>query len=281
MNLATPVQTFWCEPTGRIRRFLRCFQSYRTGEDAGPCAGYCNARIPLDEVEIEYDSREDGTKFQRGYSAKDWPWDAFKTACDKCGVEMPAPERQIFTDQIFVVKTGERAGQVFARREAPVGAIWEIEHYRDIPDWQGPDGMAINVVLPGGEWSPDGRANNCTKPGDTKHRCWVRHGDPRTGYVHVDKAGTAERPTCEAGAGSIWMNAPTGFHGFVHRGYVTDCNHGGREAVDRILDASNPIAPAERVTPAVVSDMRRFRNQHLRRGVAVAAKPVRRWASNR
>jgi lambda family phage portal protein len=55
------------------------------------------------------------------------------------------------------------------------------------------------VRTPGGTWDIDGRASNCTRPDDDTHRCWVRHGDPRTGVVHVDKDGD----TCGAGSGSI------------------------------------------------------------------------------
>jgi hypothetical protein len=46
---------------------------------------------------------------------------------------------------------------------------------------------------------------------DNIHRCWVRHGRPEDGTLHVDKAGN----TCRAGAGSI----DTGkWHGFLHNG---------------------------------------------------------------
>ena len=45
------------------------------------------------------------------------------------------------------------------------------------------------------------------------HKCWVRHGDPRTGIVTVDKNGV----TCGAGAGSI---ATRGWHGFLREGML-------------------------------------------------------------
>jgi len=63
-----------------------------------------------------------------------------------------------------------------------------------------------------GEWPLDHRASNCTRPDDKVHRCWVRHGRPEDGTLHVDKNGD----TCAAGAGSIIMHG--GWHGFLHHG---------------------------------------------------------------
>lgn len=51
----------------------------------------------------------------------------------------------------------------------------------------------------GHHWYIDNRASNCTKKDDDVHRCWVRHGRPEDGTLHVDKSGN----TCAAGAGSI------------------------------------------------------------------------------
>jgi hypothetical protein len=51
---------------------------------------------------------------------------------------------------------------------------------------------------------------------DDVHKCWVRHGDPRTGELHVDKNGV----TCSAGAGSILSGS---YHGFLHNGYLVEC----------------------------------------------------------
>jgi hypothetical protein len=218
--------------------------------DPKVCAGYCNAMRLLDEVDEEWTEHigEDGSKFRArsSYDAKNWPFDAFPTSCERCSREMEKPERQIFADEIYLVKTGDRSGQTFVRRELPVGAMFEIDYYRDIPDWCGRDGISLFVVTPGGEWGVDMRANNCTRPDDKAHRCWVRRGDPRTGYVHVDKDATIQE-TCEAGAGSIWINkdGPRDWHGFLYRGYL--CNADDRPTVDQMLDAPNPVAPAERV----------------------------------
>lgn len=107
--------------------------------------------------------------------------------------------------------TGEIIG---GKSKLPPGACYDSPHYHD---WRtGPDGRSLSVVLPNGDhWFIDNRASNCTKPEDKIHRCWIRHGRPEDGTLHVDKAGD----TCTAGAGSI---AVDGYHGFLHNGYLTD-----------------------------------------------------------
>lgn len=297
-----PTKVFWCEATSRVRRYLRCYQSNGPEKrqigvpavgDPPACAkehGYCNAMRVLDEIDREFEPpNEEGKIWPKSYDPKLIPWEAFPLECEHCRQTMTAPERQVFVDEIYEVKTGLLTGFKFVRREAPIGAMWEIEWYRDIPDWCGRDGLALNVVTPGGEWHVDGRANNCTKPDDHVHRCWVRSGDPKTGYVHIDKDSTVQ-PTCEAGAGSIWINkdGPRDWHGFLHRGYL--CNADDRPSVDAIVDGrapANPVAPAERVLTPVRLDAARARAEAVRR---TPARPTpapkrgaaaRRWRSNR
>ncbi len=79
--------------------------------------------------------------------------------------------------------------------------------------WTNCDGRHLVVVLPNGHhWDIDSRANNCTLPRDTVHRCWVRAGTPPS--VSVGKSGGQ---TCGAGAGSIQSGQ---FHGFLDEGWV-------------------------------------------------------------
>lgn len=96
----------------------------------------------------------------------------------------------------------------------PIGAMWFVN--AEDQDWypSGPDGRTLYVVTPGGDWLIDGRASNCTQPGDDIHRCWIRHGDPP--IITVDKNGN----TCSAGAGSIAIG---NYHGFLKNGELTDC----------------------------------------------------------
>jgi hypothetical protein len=80
--------------------------------------------------------------------------------------------------------------------------------------WSNCDGRHLYVVCPDGHtWNVDGRASNCTMRDDREHRCWVRHGDPSSGPITVDKNGR----TCAAGAGSIDTGA---YHGFLRGGVL-------------------------------------------------------------
>jgi hypothetical protein len=77
------------------------------------------------------------------------------------------------------------------------------------------DHRSLIVKCPDGhEWMIDSRASNCAMPNDNTHHCWVRHGRPEDGTLHVDKSGN----TCAAGAGSI--ETPK-WHGFLHNGHLT------------------------------------------------------------
>lgn len=102
----------------------------------------------------------------------------------------------------------------------PPGAMWDAKWYEDAKGgpWgagKGDDGIWLVVMLPNGTpWVVDHRASNCDKPNDDVHRCWVRHGDPRTGVITVDKSGV----TCNAGSGSIMSGD---YHGFLQNGELT------------------------------------------------------------
>lgn len=95
-------------------------------------------------------------------------------------------------------------------RKLPVGALYDAFWMHE---WRtGPDGRSLTCVLPNGHhWHIDSRANNCGRPDDDEHRCWVRHGEPPA--IHVDKNGN----TCPAGAGSIQSGD---WHGFLHHGVL-------------------------------------------------------------
>lgn len=74
------------------------------------------------------------------------------------------------------------------------------------------DGRWLVVRLPNGhDWCIDSRCNNCTRPNDNAHRCWIRHGEPPN--ITVDKNGV----TCSAGGGSIQSGD---FHGFLRNGVL-------------------------------------------------------------
>lgn len=121
--------------------------------------------------------------------------------------------KQIWAERLHA---GAPDGEIYTIRDAPPGAMWNAEWLPRRRPWIGPDGIALYVRLPNRhDWAVDARASNCTLPNDDLHYCWVRHGDPRTGNVHVDKNGL----TCGAGGGSILAG---NYHGFLHNGYLTD-----------------------------------------------------------
>jgi hypothetical protein len=159
-----------------------------------------------------------GYKFQDNASKRYWPQRLYRSSAD---------------------------GSLHTLRDAPIGAMWHV----DYTGHTGPDGKCLVVRIHGRhDWMVDSRASNCdspckhcgipyhshkpetcTNPGTgpaytvgsyedsrPEHRCWVRHGDAKTGAVHVDKSGV----TCNAGGGSIVV---PGFHGFLHNGQIVSC----------------------------------------------------------
>jgi len=134
-----------------------------------------------------------------------WP-----TKCAHCDyVFTPADQWQVFPESLYRAADGT----IMTLRSAPAGAMWFADWMPN--DWKGPDGHSLMVKTPGGDWGVDMRASNCTRPDDKVHKCWVRHGDPRTANVTVDKNGD----TCNAGAGSILCGA---YHGFLRGGFLED-----------------------------------------------------------
>lgn len=204
------VPCFWIEPTGQFLRFLRVFSTHH---DCGAGAGaYCDARhfvAVVDGAEsvsniVQHDVAE--------YHDPRWP-----KACARCGRDfhVKRSQRQLFHErEMRVVRAMPGAARAVGATchvgegAAIAGAMWDATWYGK--HWQGPDGLHLVVMLPNGhEWAIDSRANNCTMPNETTHRCWVRHGVPPN--VTVDKRGN----TCQAGSGSILSGD---FHGFLRAG---------------------------------------------------------------
>lgn len=177
-------------------------------EDAVKCPGmgYHNAMREIARSAIPHDQEVGG-------SAKDYPDAAqWPTQCSDCGQLAPESahsKRQVHHKTFYNTPDGKKhPGDIYFEDlfgdECRAGECHS--------GWSNCDGRHLNAVLPNGQhWDMDSRATNCTLPNDTVHRCWVRHGDPVTGLIHVDKQGL----TCSAGAGSI---AAPGWHGFLHQG---------------------------------------------------------------
>lgn len=212
--MGLPTKVFFCEPTNIERQKLEVVGPGGCGGD-GAALCHCARVFMMDIERAEVRSRlREFDSFGRlpadvgvGKDDPRWP-----TRCDRCDYVFGPADRKNINCQIMRRRTD--TGALIERYGMPVGAVWE-EDIRENPPL-GFDGRALIVMTPEGEWRPDRRASNCTRPTDTVHRCWVRHGRPEDGTMHVDKAGD----TCTAGAGSIIIGS---FHGFLHNGHLTNC----------------------------------------------------------
>lgn len=136
------------------------------------------------------------------YASEEWP-----THCRDCGAEVPKENitKQVFTKRLYNTPSGNpEPGNIYFNSWLPENFYWDNH-----------SGPHLECLVPNGEyWNIDSRAENCTMKDDRTHRCWVRHGDPENGTIHVDKNGN----TCAAGAGSIQTK---NYHGFLHNGNFT------------------------------------------------------------
>lgn len=225
------IKVFWLEPTAVVQVRLRRYRY-----DAGaPCVA---GKVSCDADAVIFgeaprsawvEDLPDGCHRPREELVSEddprWPH-----ACAACGVAFEASAtRQVWAETLH---RGAPDGKRYTLRDAPVGALWNADWLaegRVGGAYTGPDGRSLHVRTPGGDWCIDGEASNCTrpqhvpvegKPGwrrfERSHYCWIRHGDPKTGDVHVDKVGD----TCAAGAGSIVVG---GYHGFLHHGHLVSC----------------------------------------------------------
>ncbi|WP_316172391.1 hypothetical protein [Bradyrhizobium sp. SZCCHNRI2049] len=219
--MMTPIKIFWIEPIDRERRWLRRFQF--GDKKSCPKASYgCNAMFEIGEADILYTADGYISGDARSMPPRDDP--RWPRTCEACGCLFDEKdEYQLHGKQIYIrPDTGAR----FTLKDAPAGAVWDAWwwHHRErgkgpaplpgVGSCVGPDGRSLVVKCPDGwDWMIDARASNCTLPNDDTHHCWVRHGKPEDGTLHVDKAGN----TCAAGAGSIMT---PNWHGFLHHGML-------------------------------------------------------------
>lgn len=201
------IKCFWIEPLLECKYWLRTYEAVN-GSNCPITGSYHNAMIPLPDGKMEF-YEDHGRKLVRCIDEPTSELSSYPTACD-CGFQFTSGAQQhVFHRQLYQrADTGEK----FTVEDAPVGAMWNAWWYGKF--WQGSDGMSIMVKTPGGEWCIDSQASNCTMPGDTEHRCWVRHGKPPE--LTVDKNGK----TCGAGAGSIGQRT---YHGFLRNGWLEQC----------------------------------------------------------
>jgi hypothetical protein len=213
------IQCFFLSPSDVALRALRRF----TWSDRGTCpihgdyghdASIELERVPADTV-LEYGAAGFGTcepPEDVPFGDARWP-----IACACSYAFTPEDQWQYKVTRLY---RRSDTGELLTLRDAPVGAMWNADWMLEgVPPesnrWRGPDGHCLVVRTPGGDWTVDGRASNCTMPGDDTHKCWVRHGVPP--LVTVSKQGG---PTCAAGAGSILSGS---YHGFLRDGQLVSC----------------------------------------------------------
>lgn len=209
--MSGPWPTFWSEPTGKSWCWLRRF-TWGTGPglepQRPPCKNggtYHNAQVRIEDGDGDL------------VNGDVWPHDdpRWPTNCEVCGYAFRDDDEW----QRAAWHEYAGGGKTFTLHDAPIGAMWDAS-WMSVKRWQGPDGICLVVACPGGkdgralEWMVDAVANNCTKPDDVEHKCWVRKGDPRTGKITVGKDGN----TCAAGAGSIQIG---NYHGFLTNGELS------------------------------------------------------------
>lgn len=220
--MGNPIKCFWIEPTGTERVWLRRYCPAEVSECPLPQGYHSHMVFFKDRRAMHLGIGDDSDPDLPSEDFPLWP-----THCD-CGYPFQKRDTwQLFHNELY---RGAPDGQLYTLRDIPAGAMWDATWYHDCEWMMGPDGISLCVQLPNGSaWSVDGEASNCTRPqwipvpgeGKTRrwsgrtHYCWVRHGDPRTGNVHVDKNGD----TCSAGAGSILQGK---YHGFLHHGYLRE-----------------------------------------------------------
>jgi hypothetical protein len=245
-----PIKVFWAEQTEYIQIGFRRYDN-TSRDDRTPCPGkygYHNAEICIGEFKARYDKKNKALdSWDKDFSKSDPRW---PTHCQYCDYEFLAQDyKQVNQEQIY--RRGDNGEEITLRNRIP-GMMWDSWW---MPKRKGHDGLYLNVVLPsGGEWTIDSRASNCDSPckncgkgydqhvgkyycteeastrdvprtekrldvySDSvpEHRCWVRHGDPRTGFVHVDKNGL----TCGAGKGREGSLRRDDFWGYLHNGFL-------------------------------------------------------------
>lgn len=188
-----PWQCFMLEPTMIARRALRRF-TY--GDDVAcpnrPGWGH-DASTSIENGEVRWSP--DGTYLSEDDVPRDdlrWP-----PRC-ACGYAFTDDDHwQVWSEPLYRAPDGNLYNIGMNRPDsAPAGAMWDAPWYHDIPDWVGPDGRSLSVMLPDKTpWLIDGPSRSGGK--------WERSGDV---------------PTITASP-SI---ASKGYHGFLQSGVLTD-----------------------------------------------------------
>lgn len=212
----SPIQCFWVQLSGLAQITLRRYvasDERKCPADPGEHS-YCNAAVTIAVEPMKWgEPDEDRTRRSIAYIDPavyrgDTRWPA---ACARCHTPFDHDDRwQVHQQPLYRAANGRE----WIQSGLPVGAMFDAFWLNDFPAYTGSDGRALICIVPGHHpWNIDGRASNCTRPGE-EHKCWVRHGEPPN--LTVDKSGN----TCNAGAGSIQTKE---WHGFLRNGVLVPC----------------------------------------------------------
>lgn len=186
------IKCFMLTPTDRCRRWLRRYESEPCRLMPGQYS-YHNALVFGEDAPLVRGADHCISTEQFRHDDPRWP-----TNC-ACGVAFtPKAARQTFFLEIYRTPDGREVSThpqpPPELAPAPVGAMW----YADWFSWKGPDGHALTVMTPGGEWCIDGPASGSGRP-------WTRTGTP---------------PNITA---SPSINIVGKYHGWLRNGELTDC----------------------------------------------------------
>jgi hypothetical protein len=203
--MGSRIQCFLLVPSDFASQELR---RYAESNIACPASGvgYHNATALLERIPWDTDgvNTSHGGRGIRGYSSgplcasrADSRWPA---AC-ACGYVFAAGDRwQHNVDRLFRRADVPDAidGELVDLDHAPPGAMWNAYWYNGI--WNGPDGVSLEVMTPGGVWLVDGPSRNSKQP-------WSRSG---------------ELPAVTANP-SISIGVPERYHGWLRDGWLEEC----------------------------------------------------------
>ncbi len=138
-----------------MRRYLRCL----TFHDRHPCSANakagCHTKVWLEECPAERNEEGVYLVIALDRYAGDTRWPA---VCDQCKQPFPPDAyREIGQEPIYRSDTGE----CWLKQDLPPGAMYNAPWYA--PDWVGPDGLSLVVILPDGvAWAMDCPSSNGT-----------------------------------------------------------------------------------------------------------------------
>lgn len=179
-----------------LRRFV-----FSTKAKCSGSIGYHDASIVIGRKIKDHENIHSCMDRDFPHNDPRWP-----TKCEHCDYVFQEDDEWQYNEDTLYRRTDTKELLCHLRRSPP-GAMW----YADWLHFRGPDGHCLVVMTPGGEWTVDSQAKNCTKKDDYDHRCWCRHGE--VPLITVDK----KCNTCKAGGGSIQAGS---FHGFLRNGYL-------------------------------------------------------------